>query len=114
MPITSKPINPAQLSVELGRIALRVTGPYPTARGRSRRPTRRTRRSGLALDNAHRGPGVDRPEPAAPPPPTDDERARTQLDQIRDKAKVVLAGNGTFTPAELQRILAANVLRASR
>lgn len=50
---------------------------------------------------------------AAPPPPaTDADNARTQLDQIIDKAKQVQAGGATFTAAELQKIAAGLVLRS--
>lgn len=46
-----------------------------------------------------------------PPPPPDED---TQLAAIRAKAKEVAAGTGTFTAAQVQKILANLVLRNTR
>lgn len=49
-----------------------------------------------------------------PPERQADEDARTQLTAIRAKAKQVAAGEGTFTAAQTQKILAQLILRATR
>lgn len=51
---------------------------------------------------------VPEPPPYVPPP------SQTQLEQIRAKARDVFSGQSTFTNAQLQKLVAALVLRELR
>jgi hypothetical protein len=55
---------------------------------------------------------VDRPPPS--PEEVEAEAADTQLDQIRAKAQAVFNGTDTFTAAQMQKLVAAMVLRMTR
>lgn len=112
---TSKTINPSQLGVELGRVALRVGDGYVDA------PT---------VDEAALQAGIDAhvADPdwvdPNPPPPSADQLRQADADSgisnlattagIRAKCKAVLAGTDTFTAAQRDRALAALVLLAIR
>lgn len=62
-----------------------------------------------AVVSAHDG----QPLPLSPERQADED-ARAQLAAIRSKAKEVAAGTGTFTAAQIQKILAHLILRATR
>lgn len=111
---TSKPINPSQLCVELGRIPLRVIGPAAdgTTIVRTDSIGVTALRNGVASHTAD--PNWTDPNPSPAPPPTDQERAGTELQAVRAKAKAVLDGTDTFTAAQVQKLVAALVLRLTR
>lgn len=111
--LTTKPINPGQLCVEAGRIALRIV----TRDGVSRISTEAISDSELqAFVDAHvADPSWTDPNPPPPSPEEiEDANTRSALLALRAKARDVYAGADTFTAAQVQRILAGLVLRETR
>lgn len=114
---TTRKVNPGQLSYEVGRYPTRVRGPYEDGT------------TVVTVDGVGEANLVSAVEAHAPmenwtdpdyvaPPPTEaeveDTQTRDQMLAIRTKAKAVFAGTDTFTAAQLQKIAAALVLRATR
>lgn len=105
---TRKPVNPSQLGVELGRVALRVVGPHPD--GVTRITAYDVPKTALnTAVAAHTAVATWKdPEYVAAPDPD------ALLKAVRAKAQQVADGNGAFTLAQVQQILAALVLRGTR
>lgn len=106
---TQKEINPSQLCVEIGRHPLRhVAGRYVASDAVDEATL-------AAAVEAHvADPDWTDPDPAPAPEPTDEEKAAVDLSAVRAKAKAVFAGTDTFTAAQVQKLVAALVLRATR
>lgn len=106
--VTSKTLNVSQLAAELGGVPLRAVGPDDD--GNTLVAVQGGTKAALdaAVDGHTAAPAwVD---PGYVPPPD----TATPIDAVRARAQEVLAGTGTFTAAQMQKILAALVLRTSR
>lgn len=88
----SKPINATQLCVELGRVPLRVTGPYPDGHSRIRTDAVTDGELAAAVDAHVADPNYVDPENVAPEPvPTVEERLAAlegEVQAMKDRASV--------------------------
>lgn len=109
---TSRSLNGSQLCAELGRVALRIVG--PDAAGATTVKTDAVTQSQLqnaidshVADSSWRDPN--------PPPPTPDQEQNEAIRLLRERALEVWSDpTQSFTARQVQRILAALVLRATR